>query len=144
MHADEPSEPLKRDVSGRGTATKAQREALLDEFERSGLNGKPFARVAGVNYQTFASWIPKRRRARGDYAPGVGNEFLERRAIKPVQSLRLLEALVARPTGTSAPEASPNHQVLKLLLPAGAKLLIAKAPQVVLVAPVITALAKPC
>jgi hypothetical protein len=24
--------------------------------------------LAGVNYQTFASWIPKRCRARGDYA----------------------------------------------------------------------------
>ena len=52
MHADEPSEPLKRDVLGRVTAIKAQRKALLDEFERSGLKGKPSARVAGVNYQT--------------------------------------------------------------------------------------------
>ena len=103
--------------------------------------------MAGVNYQTFASCIQKPRRARGDYAPGVGNEFLERRAIKPVQSLRLLEAVVARPTGNSAPEASPNHQVLEVLLPGGAKLLIANAPQVALAAlaaQLITALANPC
>jgi hypothetical protein len=29
---------LKRDVLGRVTITKAQREALLDQFERSGLS----------------------------------------------------------------------------------------------------------
>jgi hypothetical protein len=144
MHADEPSELLKRDVLGRVTATKAQREALLDGFERSGLKGKPFARVAGVNYQTFASWIQKRRRARGDDAPGVGNELLERRAIKPVQSLYLLEAVVAQPASTLAPEAPPNNQVLEVLLPGGAKLLIANAPQVALAAQLIAALAKLC
>lgn len=125
------------------TATKAQRAALLDEFERSGLKGEPFAHVASVNYKTFASWIQKRR-ARSDYAPGVGTEFSERRAIKPVQSLRLLEAVMARPTGTSAPEAPPNHQVLEVLLPGGAKLLIADAPQLALAAQLIATLAKPC
>lgn len=55
MHGDRPSEPLKRDMLGSVTATKEQREALLDDYERSGLKGKPFARVAGLNYQTFAS-----------------------------------------------------------------------------------------
>jgi hypothetical protein len=32
-----------------------RREAFLDEFERSGLRGKKFAAMTGVNYQTFAS-----------------------------------------------------------------------------------------
>jgi hypothetical protein len=59
---------LKQDALGRVSHTAEQREALLDEFERSGMKGLPFARMAGVNYQTFASWIQKRRRARGDYA----------------------------------------------------------------------------
>lgn len=58
---------LKRDVLGHATIPKAQREALLDEFERRGFKGKPFARLVGVNYQSFASWIQKRRRASGDY-----------------------------------------------------------------------------
>jgi transposase len=39
----------------------AQREAPLDEFERSGMMGRPFAKLLGVNYPTFASWIQKRR-----------------------------------------------------------------------------------
>jgi hypothetical protein len=50
MHADESTTILKRDVLGRVTITKAQRESLLDEFERSGLKGKPFARLVGLNY----------------------------------------------------------------------------------------------
>ena len=53
---------LKQDVLVRVTLTRDKREALLDEFERSGMKGRPFARMAGVNYQTFASWIQKRPR----------------------------------------------------------------------------------
>ncbi len=45
---------LKRDAMGRVTITREQREALLDEFERSGLKGMPFARMVGVAYPTFA------------------------------------------------------------------------------------------
>ena len=43
------------------------REAILDEFERSGLKGAAFARMTGLQYQTFASWIQRRRHKRGDY-----------------------------------------------------------------------------
>jgi hypothetical protein len=60
--------PFKRDVPGRGTLPASQREALLDEFDRSGMIGRPCAKLLGVNYPTFASWIQKRRRARGDCA----------------------------------------------------------------------------
>jgi hypothetical protein len=67
MPTDEATTILKRDVLGRVTISKERREALLDEFERSGLKGLPFARLVGVNYQSFASWIQKRRRERGDY-----------------------------------------------------------------------------
>jgi hypothetical protein len=38
---------LKRDALGRVTHTRGQREALLDEFERSGMKGRPFARMPG-------------------------------------------------------------------------------------------------
>jgi hypothetical protein len=54
MHADDPTTILKRDVLGRITITKAQREALLDSFERSGSMGKPYAKLVGLNYQTLA------------------------------------------------------------------------------------------
>jgi transcriptional regulator with XRE-family HTH domain len=32
------------------------REALLDEFERSGMTGQVFAQRAGVNYTNLANW----------------------------------------------------------------------------------------
>ena len=56
---------LIRDVRGRVRTSVRQREALPDEFERSGLSGPRFSKVAGVCYQTFAAWMLRRRRARG-------------------------------------------------------------------------------
>jgi transposase len=53
---------LKTDVLGTVKIGKDHREALLDAFERGGISGKAFARHHGVNYQTLASWIQKRRR----------------------------------------------------------------------------------
>jgi hypothetical protein len=58
---------LKTDVLGRITISRAQREAILDAFEASGMTGSTFALHHGIKIQTFASWIQKRRRARGDY-----------------------------------------------------------------------------
>ena len=57
---------LKRDVLGRVRSDVRRREALLDEFERSGLSGPKFAALAGLCYQTFAAWLHKRRRQRRD------------------------------------------------------------------------------
>jgi hypothetical protein len=45
MPTDEATTILKRDVLGRVTITKEQGEALLDEFERSGLKGLSFGRL---------------------------------------------------------------------------------------------------
>jgi hypothetical protein len=58
---------LKRDAVGRVSYRAEQREAILDEFERSGVKGAAFARLTGLQYQTFASWIQRRRHERGDY-----------------------------------------------------------------------------
>jgi hypothetical protein len=58
---------LKADVLGRVTLGREQREAMLDAFEASGMSGQAFALQHGIKIQTFASWIQKRRHARGDY-----------------------------------------------------------------------------
>lgn len=58
---------LKTDVLGRVTLGREQREAVLDAFEASGMTGQAFALQHGIKIQTFASWIQKRRHARGDY-----------------------------------------------------------------------------
>jgi hypothetical protein len=52
------------DARGRVLVPKERREALLDEFERSGLSGVKFAQLAGIKYPTFADWVSKRREAR--------------------------------------------------------------------------------
>ena len=53
---------LKRDALGRVRSDAARRDAVLDEFERSGLSGVKFAAVAGIKYATLASWFQRRRR----------------------------------------------------------------------------------
>jgi transposase-like protein len=58
---------LKTDVLGRVRMPADRREAILDAFEQSGMNGQAFARQIGVKYPTFATWVQKRRRRRGTY-----------------------------------------------------------------------------
>ena len=58
---------VKTDVLGRIKIDPKHREAMLDAFELSGMSASAFALEHGVKQQTFASWIQKRRRARGDY-----------------------------------------------------------------------------
>jgi hypothetical protein len=47
------------------------REAILDEFEKSGLSGTKFAKARGLKYPTFATWIQERRKVRGEYPDPV-------------------------------------------------------------------------
>jgi transposase len=58
---------LKTDALGRVRMPKDRREAILDAFERSGMSGQAFAARIGVKYLTFATWVQRRRRSRGDY-----------------------------------------------------------------------------
>jgi hypothetical protein len=146
MHDDELTSIQKRDALGRVTINKAQREALLDEFERSGMKGVPFARLVGVNYQTFASWIQKRRHARGGYAlvAQVAAENSDP-AGKPKPPLRLMEAVMAQSVVTpQAPDASSSQVGLELVLPGGVILVINGASQIALAAQLLNALRTPC
>ena len=52
---------IRSDRRGRVLVSAEQREALLDEFERSGLSGMAFCRMHSLTYPTFASWVQKRR-----------------------------------------------------------------------------------
>jgi len=116
---------LKQDALGRVKTPKERREALLDEFERSGLPGLKFAELAGVKYQTFATWAQKRRRQRGAY-PGV----------KAPKQLRWLEAVVEQNAG--------DKSSLVLELAGGAKVQITDAKQAALAAVLLRALQQPC
>ena len=83
----ETDQVLKVDLAGRVWTPRARREAVLDEFERSGMPAVKFAQFVGVKYQTFASWVQKRRRQRNASAP----------AAVPPPALRWVEAAVASP-----------------------------------------------
>lgn len=52
---------IRADRRGRMLVSPGQREALLDEFERSGLSGMAFCKLHGLVYPTFAAWRKKRR-----------------------------------------------------------------------------------
>ena len=126
---------MKREVVGRVSYTGAQREALLDEFEHSGLKGAQFARAAGVKYQTFAHWVQQRRHLRGDY------EARERKT-----GLRLVEAVVTGSAISAGAAESMAMQTegLTVQLPGGARLLVATPHQAALAAQLIQTLRTPC
>jgi hypothetical protein len=63
-----PAQIIKTDCLGRLRVTAERRESLLDEFKRSGLSGPKFAELLGLKYQTFATWVQKRRRQRDAYS----------------------------------------------------------------------------
>ena len=127
-HTTLPEEILKTDVLGRVRTPKARREALLGEFERSGVSGQKFAALVGVNYQTFASWVQQRRRQRGE----------DPLAAKGAEGLRLVEAVVE--TGGDEAAAVAGREVLRVALPGGAWVEIGGGRQVALAAALLRAL----
>jgi hypothetical protein len=100
---------------------------LLAEFDRSGVSATKFAELVGIKYQTFAIWLQKRRRQ----VPAAAQ------AGDPV---RWLEAVVEQAGRAGGKPAS----ALRLHLPGGAWVEIQDAPQAMLAAALLRALAQPC
>jgi transposase-like protein len=86
------SEILKVDEVGRVRTPSEKREAMLAEYERSGMTGAQFARFVGVRYSTLMYWLQKRRKEAGQ-----GGE----RATAGQDHPRWLEARVEGEVGTS-------------------------------------------
>ena len=138
----EESNLLKRDVLGRITVTPEHREQLLNAFEASSLSGARFAKTHGIHVQTFASWIQKRRRARGDYQNKETRQRL--RAGKHPQNeltktlknkssgqstpLQLIEVNLSAPARESQPS-SAETEPLEVVLPNGATVKITHESQ---------------
>ena len=59
------SEILKVDEAGRVRTPPEKREALLVEFDRSGMTGAQFARFVGVRYSTLMNWLQRRCKEAG-------------------------------------------------------------------------------
>lgn len=120
---------LKRDAGGRVVVPVQRQIELVREYERSGLSGPKFAAMAGLKYQTFATW----RRKHGTEPP------LRSRSVAEGSPVRVawLEA-----------ELSPNVSSvggIALLLPGGARVEITRPEQAALAAQLVKAIASvPC
>ena len=108
---DTAAQILKTDTRGRVRLPKAKQEALLDEFEKSGMSGQAFAAWAGVKYPSFAHWRTKRRKQR------AGETTLS----APANPMRWAEAVVAPPPATTG--------VLVIHLPGGVRVEAANGRQ---------------
>jgi transposase-like protein len=59
------SEKLKVDEVGRVRTPPERREAMLAEYDRSGMTGAQFAKFVGVRYSTLMYWLQRRRKEIG-------------------------------------------------------------------------------
>ncbi|MEI9896733.1 MAG: IS66 family insertion sequence element accessory protein TnpB [Chthoniobacter sp.] len=118
---------LKQDAAGRVWTPPEQREAVLDEFERSGLPAAQFAARVGVKYQTLATWVQKRRKARSE-----GN------ATNSTPAVPRLEGWVEATVESSAEDRTRS---LVVHLPGGSRLEVRDTAQAVLAAHLLRALA---
>jgi hypothetical protein len=73
---------------GQIRVSRKKREALLAEFDQSGMTGSKFAKQEGIKYTTFANWLQKRRRQRSKTIPSPKSVPDTRRKV------RWLEAVV--------------------------------------------------
>lgn len=115
---------VKFDRRGRLRYAPEQKAALVEAYAASGLSGPKFAALHGVNYQTFASWLQKRKRMAA--APGL----------PAPKEWALVEVAVSAPA-VHAPG-------LTVLLPGGAELRITGSDAVPLAAALIRELGLPC
>lgn len=120
-------EVLKSDALGRVRTPRVRREALVEEFEKSGVSAKKFAALVGVNYQTFASWVQARRKVRGQHPAAAG----------PV---RLWEAVVEG-GGCEARDAA-GAPGLWIELPGGSRMSVASPVQLQMAAELVNLIAQ--
>ena len=117
---------MKFDRRGRLRYAPEQKASLIEAYAASGLSGPRFAALHGVNYQTFAAWLQKRKRAA---APA---------GLPAPQDWALVEVAV--------PAVRESAAGLTVLLPGGAELRVAVSEAIPLAAALIRELtaARPC
>ena len=123
---------LKTDKLGRVRLPPERREALLAEFERSGLSLTRFAELAGVRYSTIATWLQQRRNKAG--TTPQGKEMNGRP--QPVCFAEVLVEAGGQPAQAVA-------CALKVSLPGDAQMVIDDAAQIPLAVQLLKALQQP-
>jgi len=134
------AEVFKQDARGRVRVAAQRREALLDEFEKSGASGMKFARLVGIKYSTFAHWVKQRRERPAATKLAVCAASAASGSTANAGSVRLFEALVegspcrAEPSGTMAG--------LVVELPGGSRLRVESPVQLRLAAELVSMIAQ--
>ena len=105
---------------GRLRDSPAQKQSLLEAFDRSGTSAMAFARQHGVQYQTFIAWLRKRR----EEVPALDRS-----------GPAFAEVLVSH---------SASAEALRIVLPCGAALEIASRAALPLPLELLAALRRPC
>jgi hypothetical protein len=98
---------------------KDRQEELLNEFEGSGISAMRFAKLAGVNYATFANWRQKRRKARAQDQGSGAEQTLHSEGVGVGRPVRLFEAFAE--VGRSA---APGRNGLLIELVGGAQMVV--------------------
>jgi hypothetical protein len=131
---------LKTDARGRVRVPRERRAALLAEFAASAMSAAQFARLTGVNYQTFAGWIAKQRKERrAQVEANPAGATLENIPLtRP--PVRLFEAVLG--PIESGGGAGASGAGLTLDLPGGARTLVGSPVQLRLAAELLGLLAK--
>jgi hypothetical protein len=101
-------ELLRQDTAGRVRTSAERRALLLAQFDRSGVSGARFAKMAGIKYQTFANWLHVRRRqTQGTARPAKG-----RRAVTWIEAVpRAVDSLRVELPGGAWMELSSAAQL---------------------------------
>ena len=107
---------VKMDRMGRVKTPRERREALLAEFDQSGMSGQQFAKWAGIKYGTFITWVQKRRR-KG--TPGKAETKLVPPGTKA--EVQWVEAVMAKVPAKKSDE-NPNATVMIVQGPGGVRL----------------------
>jgi transposase-like protein len=126
------NEVLKQDRRGRVRVPKERREALLEEFGRSGLSAAAFAQMVGIKYPTFANWLQQRRKAQHPSAAAPPEVVARGGAI------RLLEAVVEDHAG----RAGGSGAGLLIELPGGGRLTVPSPAHLAMAAELLALLAQ--
>lgn len=107
---------VKMDRIGRVKTPRERREALLAEFDQSGMSGQQFAKWAGIKYGTFITWVQKRRRK--DTSGQTEAKVVSTGTKAEVQ---WVEAVMAKVPAKKSDE-NPNAMVMIVQGPSGVRL----------------------
>ena len=114
--------------------SRKKREALLAQFDQSGISGPKFAKQAGIKYTTFANWLQKRRRQRTKTIP-------TKKSVPGTRSkVRWLEVVVNGPQQKEQPKLATTTLIVHG--PGGVRLELSEEKQVKLAAQLLRELAQ--